>query len=159
MSFGGFTHVGFPLPMSVSPPTLYPSSLRLPLSPLSPSPVTTFPSSSCSPFMNKVRESPCGLCCPVFVCRSVCTATPPAAAWPRLRHCSLGDPWLVPPKSSSCCHKTRPSPGMGTSWRWVQTPPPTHTHIHRHSLLLPGGFALFSPEPRVAGWDQGDHRL
>jgi hypothetical protein len=34
-SYGGFTHVGFPLHMSVSPPTLYPSSLQLPLSPLS----------------------------------------------------------------------------------------------------------------------------
>ena len=52
VSYGGFTHVGFPLRTSVSPPTLYPSSLQLPLSPLSPSPVTTFPSSSlsCSPF-------------------------------------------------------------------------------------------------------------
>ncbi len=46
VSYGGFTHVGFPLRTSVSPPTLYPSSLQLPLSPLSPSPVTTFPSSS-----------------------------------------------------------------------------------------------------------------
>ena len=45
-SYGGFTHVGFPLRMSVSPPTLYQSSLQQPLSPLSPSPVTTFPSSS-----------------------------------------------------------------------------------------------------------------
>jgi hypothetical protein len=53
VSYGGFTHVGFPLRTSVSPPTLCPSSLQLPLSPLSPSPVTTFPSSSlsCSPFV------------------------------------------------------------------------------------------------------------
>jgi hypothetical protein len=51
VSYGGFTHVGFPLRTSVSPPTLYPSSIQLPLSPISPSPVTTFPSSSlsCSP--------------------------------------------------------------------------------------------------------------
>jgi hypothetical protein len=35
VSYGGFTHVGFPLRTSVSPPTLYPSSLQLPLSPLS----------------------------------------------------------------------------------------------------------------------------
>jgi hypothetical protein len=38
VSSGGFTHVGFPLRTSVSPPTLYPSSLQLPLSPLSPLP-------------------------------------------------------------------------------------------------------------------------
>jgi hypothetical protein len=35
---GGFRHVGFPLRTSVSPPTLYLSSLQLPLSPLSPLP-------------------------------------------------------------------------------------------------------------------------
>jgi hypothetical protein len=35
VSYGGFTHVGFSLHTSVSPPTLYPSSLQLPLSPLS----------------------------------------------------------------------------------------------------------------------------
>jgi hypothetical protein len=35
VSYGGFTHVGFPLRTSASPPTLYPSSLQLPLSPLS----------------------------------------------------------------------------------------------------------------------------
>jgi hypothetical protein len=53
VSYGGFTHVGLPLRASVSPPTLYPSSLQLPLSPLSSSPVTTFPSSSlsCSPLL------------------------------------------------------------------------------------------------------------
>jgi hypothetical protein len=28
VSYGGFTHVGFPLRTSVSPPTLYPSSLQ-----------------------------------------------------------------------------------------------------------------------------------
>ncbi len=59
VSYGGFTHVGFPLRTSVSPPTLYPSSLQLPLSPLSPSPVTTFPSSSpsCSPLLFLTRRS------------------------------------------------------------------------------------------------------
>jgi hypothetical protein len=53
VSYGGFTHIGFPRRTSASPPTLYPSSLQLPLSPLSPSPVTTFPSSSlsCSPLL------------------------------------------------------------------------------------------------------------
>ena len=60
VSYGGFTHVGFPLRTSVSPPTLYPSSLQLPLSPLSPSPVTTFPSSSlsCSPLPRPPSPSP-----------------------------------------------------------------------------------------------------
>jgi hypothetical protein len=39
----------------LSPPTLYPSSLQLPISPLSPSPVSTFPSSSlsCSPLQQQ----------------------------------------------------------------------------------------------------------
>jgi hypothetical protein len=41
---GSLTHVGFPLLTSVSPPTFYPYSLQLSLSPLSPSPVTTLPS-------------------------------------------------------------------------------------------------------------------
>jgi hypothetical protein len=62
VSYGCFSHVGFPLRTSVSPPTRYPSSLQLPLPPppisplslfsLSLSPVTTFPSSSlsCCPF-------------------------------------------------------------------------------------------------------------
>jgi hypothetical protein len=35
VSYGSFTHVGFPFRTSVSPPTLYLSSLQLPLSPLS----------------------------------------------------------------------------------------------------------------------------
>ncbi len=61
VSYGGFTHVGFPLRTSVSLPTHYPSSLQLPLSPLSPSPVTTFTSSSlsCSPLMS---TAVCGGC-------------------------------------------------------------------------------------------------
>ena len=60
VSYGGFTHVRFPLRTSVSPPALYPSSLQLPLSPLSPSPVTTFPSSSlsCSPLPRPPSPSP-----------------------------------------------------------------------------------------------------
>ena len=54
---GSASPLGFP-----RPPTLYPSSLQLPvpLSPLSPSPVTTFPSSSlsCSPLPRPPSPSP-----------------------------------------------------------------------------------------------------
>ena len=154
VSYGGFTHVGFPVRKSVSPPTLYPSSLQLPLSPLSPSPVTTFPSSSLSCSSpsdpaSQAAQSPstptqpppstpshatavttpaCVTSCVLLVCSRYTAAS--ACNWCTKR--------AVPTSTPTGCHGTRRSPT--TSGRH---PPP-----HRSAFPLPGVHARL-PQRRL----------